>query len=200
MARRRKKRAAPRRTRTRTITKTRRVYVKRRGGGRRRRRGGGGLLGGTIGRVLPSKHEMLDMAGAFAYGHLESKAKADQTHFFHTIAEKSPLPSLGMAGNIALAARILNVFVVRSPYLAHFANGVASVAAYQIGRTGQFFKEAKPVPFAIAGDDDDALAGDLDMGALAADADAHQLEGDFDDDDAMGALDDEIVDNIENGV
>lgn len=199
MARRKKRRApARRRARTRTITKTKRVYVRRRGGGRRRRRGGGGLLGGTIGRVLPSKHEMLDMAGAFAYGHLESKAKADQTHFFHTITAKSPIPSLGMAGNIALAARLLNVFVVKSPYLSHFANGVASVAAYQIGRTGQFFKEAAPVPFAIAGDDDDALAGDLDMGALASDADAHELEG-YDDNDAMGALDDEIVDNIEAG-
>lgn len=197
MAKRRKKRARAR-TRTKTVTKYRTRSVARRGRSRGRRRGGGG---GMLGGIMPSRHELYDMAGAGAYGLLEKKAREDANFFVHKVVAKSPLPSLGMAGNVALAARLANKFAFKSPLLGHLAQGAACVAIYQMARQGKTFDNVQP--FVVQGDGDD-IAGYVDeetMGALAADADAYELDGgDEDDYDIEGDdIDDEIVDNVSMG-
>lgn len=193
MAKKRRKKAAKRRTSTRTITKTRRVYVRK--AHRRRRRGGGGGGRGMLGGMF-SRERLEGMAIAAGIGRLEKAAKDDQSFILNTIVAKSPLPQLGFLGNVAVAASLANHFFIRNPWMAKFANKAADIAAYQFGRTG-FTVPTSAAPFVVSGEDDDMLAGELDMGALASDADAHQLDGY--DDDSMGALDDEIVDNIEAG-
>lgn len=193
MAKRRKKRAAPRRTRTRTITKTR--YRSRSAPKSRRRRGGGRRHSGGL---MPSRDEMYDMGAAAVFGLAERKAKADQTFILNTLVGKSPVPQIGFAGNVAVAARLVNRFAIKHPMLGRFARVTAQIAAYQIARQGALFTSV--APFTVSGEfDDDQLAGDLDMGALAADADAHELDGYDDDDDAMGGLNDEAVENIDEG-
>jgi hypothetical protein len=190
MAKRRKKRAGKRRTRTVTVHKTRRVYVKR----ARRRRGGGRSHSSGL---MPSRDEMYDMGAAAVFGLAERKAKADQSFILNTLAQKSPVPQIGFAGNVAVAARLVNRFAFHHPMLGRFARVTAQIAAYQIARQGSLFTSV--APFTVSGEwDDDQLAGDLDVGALAADADAHEIEG-YDDDDAMSGLDDEMVDNIDEG-
>jgi hypothetical protein len=188
-----KRRSSPRRS-TRTITKYRTRSAPKRA---RRRRGGGGRSSGGL---MPGREELYNMGVAAAYGAIERKAKTDQTFFLNGLLAKSPLPMLGFAGNVAVAARLVNHFAFRHPMLRRFANVTAEIAAYQIGRQGALFTTV--APFTVAGDgyDDDQLAGELDMGALAADADAHELEGyGDDDDDAMGGLNDEVVENIDEG-
>jgi len=176
MAKRRKKRASHRRkTRTRTITKyrTRHVGGRRRRSGRRRHHGGGGAL-------MPSRDEMYNMGTAAVYGFIEGKAKKDDSFFLNKLVQKSPIPQIGFAGNVALAARLVNGFVFRHPLLRRFGNVTAEIAFYQMGRQGGLFSSV--APFTVQGEDDD-IAGEIDdstMGALAADADAHELEGDFD--------------------
>jgi len=192
MAKRRKKRAhSRRRASTRTITKwrTRSAPKHRRRG---RRRGGGGSIGG----LMPSRDQMYNMGAAAVYGVLERKAKEDQTFFANSIVAKSPIPQLGFAGNLAVAMKLVNHFAFRHPMLNRMANVTAEIAAYQIGRKGELFKDVSV--FTVAGEyDDDQLAGDLDVGALAADADAHELEGY--DDDAMSGVSEEMVENIDEG-
>jgi hypothetical protein len=182
MAKRRRKKRAYRRT----SKPARRSYRRRGGGGggRRRRRGGGGRRrGGGGGGIMPSHDEMKDMAAAGVYGFLEGKAKKDDSFILNKLAAKSPLPMIGFTGNVALAARIANRYIVHNPMLGRFAQVTGLIACYQMARQGSLFTTV--APFTVSGElDDDAMAGELDddaMGALAADADAHNLEGDFDD-------------------
>lgn len=171
----RRKRSGGRKTRTRTITKYKYRSRAKRGGGRRRRRSGGG--GGGI---VPSRDELYDMAAAGVYGLVERKAKADQSFFLNTLVAKTPIPQLGFAGNIAVAARLANKFAFHHPMLKRFASVTAQIAIYQMARQGAVFTSV--APFTVSGElDDDGIAGELDdetMGALAADADAMDLEGD----------------------
>jgi hypothetical protein len=194
MAKRRKsRRSAPKaitKYRTRTVTKYRtRSAPKRRG---RRRRGGGGGGGGGL---MPSRDQMYNMGAAAVFGFIERKAKTDQSFIANTIVSKSPIPQLGFAGNLAVAAKLVNHFAFRHPLLNRFANVTAEIFAYQVGRSGAL--PASVQPFTVSGEyDEDQLAGDLDVGALAADADAHELDGY---DDEISGLDDEMVANVDEG-
>jgi len=157
---------------------------RRRSGGRRRRSGGGGGGGSIFAPLgLPSKSEAMSVAGAGVYGWLETQAKSDANHFLFKIPK--PIPQLGFAGGVALAAYVVNRHVLKSPYLRAFANGAASVALYkmmgQAGGPGLFDKSDAIQGLSTYGVEGDMLDDDM-MGALEA-------EGDYvGDDDEEGAL------------
>ncbi len=193
MAKRRKSRRSARsltKYRTRTVTKYRTRSAPKRRRGRRRHGGGGSGL-------MPSREQLYNMGAAAVFGFIERKAKTDQAFIANTVVSKSPLPMLGFAGNLAVAAKLVNHFAFRHPLLNRFANVTAEIFAYQVGRSGAL--PTTVAPFTVAGElDENEIAGELDVGSLAADADAHEIDG-YDDDDGMSGLNDEVVDNIDEG-
>lgn len=150
------------------VAKKKRKSTKRRKSPSRRRRGGSGGSGSIFPALgLPSKSESMSIAGAGVYGWLETAAKTDTNHFLHKIPK--PVPQLGFAGGVALAAYLVNRYAFKSPFLRAFANGTASVALYKM--MGQ-----------------PNGPGMFDQSAAIQGVPAYGIEGDMLDDDMMGAL------------
>ena len=141
----------------------RRSFSRRRRSGGRRRRGGGGSRGGFLGF---SRADLEQMAGCALYGFAEGKAKADGEFVLNKLPK--PIDAIGYAGNVALAATLVNKFLFRNHYLAVFAKSSANIAAYQMGRKGGTFTAGDEI-FVISGVDDDMLS-EQELGALAPDA------------------------------
>jgi len=125
---------------------------------RRRSHGGGGGL-------VPNRHELYVLAGAAAYGWLESKAAAEPDFILNKIPR--PIAQLGYAGNIALAGRIINKYAFKNEWLQRISNAAGLIAAYKMGKSGALATQADTVEGGYLEGDDDSLDAP-DMGALSA--------------------------------
>ena len=133
------------RSRALTMRPTFVMPARRRRSGRRYFARGRRRLGGLMSRgarvARDNKHTFAAVAAGLAIG-LAQK---------YGWLEKIPrVPGLGRLGTLGLALWVLNrQGILKGQMVAHAATGVLSIAAYQMGSTGE-----------IAGDDDD-LSGDL---------------------------------------
>lgn len=187
----------------------------------KKRKGRRGAPRSTLGGIVPPKNELMDMAGAAAYGWAETKAAKEKDFALNKVPK--PITALGYAGNVALALRLMYHFGLKHPAVLHAARGTACVAAYQMGALGRVFEKdeaekadafktakvamsdgaasdttaqtAAPSSAAAAtsgmGDDDD-----LDVSGLADEGDAIGAALDEDDDDEVGADEDDDDDEV----
>jgi hypothetical protein len=155
--------------RARSGSRSRSIVVRKSAAPARRRSGGGGGRGG-FGGLMPSEHELYDLAATGVYGWLEGRAKADPAFVLNQVPQF--VTALGYSGNIALAARFANAFFPNQ-WLKRFATGAAHAAMYQLGRRGGLAKDTSI--FTISGDHDSA-AGDEERGRIEDDV-MSQLAG-----------------------
>lgn len=125
---------------------------------RRRSHGGGAGL-------IPNRHELYTLAGAAAYGWLESKAASDPAFLMNKIPR--PIAQLGYAGNIALAGRIINRYAFKNEWVLRIANAAGLIAAYKMGKSGALATQADTVEGGYLEGDEDHLDAP-DIGALSA--------------------------------
>lgn len=102
---------------------------------------GHGRAHDTIQHMLPTVHEAVGIGAAALYGKLEQDASksADKSHFLYSVP--TPLHMVGRSGNLAIGAWLLGA-LTKQPLIRAGANGLASIAAYQLMRKTQEYTEA----------------------------------------------------------
>lgn len=184
MAKRRRKRSVRRPRASKAIVRYKTKAVTRyrtRAPARRHRRRGGGGGGGSIRSIVPNRSELYDMGAAAVIGFIETKAK-DDSFILNKIPK--PIAQIGWMGNMALALRLANVFLIKKPIIGRLAHTAGMITAYQIGRQGKLFTQSTK-PESISGDDD------WSTGALDVD-DGGQMGYDGIEGDDLGDLDDGV--------